>query len=126
MPSPDAIMTDTLAHVLCRPRHQPFASSDHELEFQPDGTVFAAYNTRYPVPQLDGRPRVKSLAMPSNGQPLTDPVNMFYSYDISGVAHMVYLSNYIPFDTWATDSVQYKWLQADLAKVDRKVGRQYY
>jgi hypothetical protein len=62
--------------------------------------------------------------MPSNGQPLADPVNMFYSYDFPGVAHMVYLSNYIPFDTWGTDSVQYKWLAADLAKVDRKVSRQ--
>jgi hypothetical protein len=97
--------------------------ADHELEFHPDGTVFAAYNTRYPVPQLDGLPRIKPLAMPANGQPLADPVNMYYSYDIPGVAHMVYLSNYIPYDTWSTDSAQYKWLAADLAAVDRKVSR---
>jgi hypothetical protein len=58
--------------------------------------------------------------MPANRKPMNDPANMFYSYDIPGVAHMVYLSNYIPFDTWGTDSVQYKWLAADLAKVDRK------
>jgi hypothetical protein len=102
-----------------------FTSADHELEFQPDGTVFAAYNTRYPVPQRDGLPRVQSLAMPTNGQPLVDPVNKFFSYDIPGIAHMVYLSNYIPFDTWGTDSVQYKWLAALLAKVDRKVSRHY-
>lgn len=63
--------------------------ADHELEFQPDGTVFAAYNSRYPVPQLDGLPRVKPLTMPVDGQPLADLVNMFYSYDIPGIAHMV-------------------------------------
>jgi hypothetical protein len=34
---------------------------------------------------------------------------------------MVYLSNYIPYDTWSTESAQYQWLAADLAKVDRKV-----
>ncbi|WIA44097.1 hypothetical protein OEZ86_010448 [Tetradesmus obliquus] len=93
---------------------------NHELEFQPDGTVFAAYNTRFPVPQLPGLPRIKPLAMPADGQPLKDPINMYYSFDIPGIAHMVFLSNYIPYDTWGADTAQYKWLAADLETVNRK------
>eukprot|EP00882_Tetradesmus_deserticola_P008964 GHRQ01009456.1.p1 GENE.GHRQ01009456.1~~GHRQ01009456.1.p1 ORF type:complete len:377 (+),score=58.27 GHRQ01009456.1:1339-2469(+) len=93
---------------------------NHELEFQPDSTVFASYNTRYPMPQSNGFPRVQALQVPANGGPVADPVNMFYSVDIPGVAHMVFISNYIPNDTWGTNTRQYKWLQADLKRVDRK------
>ena len=32
---------------------------------------------------------------------------------------MIFLTSYIPGDTFATDSEQYMWLAADLAKVDR-------
>jgi hypothetical protein len=116
-------MLDALCLPPLTPLSPAFLSAlDHELEFQPDGTVYAAYNTRFPVPQNPGPPRIKPLAMPGNKQPLADPANMFYSVDIPGVAHMVYLSNYIPYDTWGTESVQYKWLAADLAKVDRTVS----
>eukprot|EP00882_Tetradesmus_deserticola_P008818 GHRQ01009302.1.p1 GENE.GHRQ01009302.1~~GHRQ01009302.1.p1 ORF type:complete len:430 (+),score=49.17 GHRQ01009302.1:429-1718(+) len=97
---------------------------NHELEFQPDSTVFASYNTRYPMPQSNGFPRVQALQVPANGGPVADPVNMFYSVDIPGVAHMVFISNYIPNDTWGTNTRQYKWLQADLKRVDRKVSTQ--
>lgn len=53
-----------------------------------------------------------------------DPISLHYSWDIGNV-HMVMLnsySNYVDPEKWNTQAgVQYKWLQADLAAVDRKV-----
>ena len=42
--------------------------------------------------------------------------NLYYSFEVAGV-HVVVLGSYSDF---GSDSDQYKWLQADLGKVDRK------
>ncbi|RVX11712.1 putative purple acid phosphatase 20 [Vitis vinifera] len=42
--------------------------------------------------------------------------NLYYSFEVAGV-HVVVLGSYTDF---GSDSDQYKWLQADLGKVDRK------
>ena len=52
------------------------------------------------------------MAMPA---PASGPENTWYSVEVGGV-HWVTLSNYHPF---TAGSPQYKWLQADLAAVDR-------
>ena len=41
---------------------------------------------------------------------------MYYSFDVAG-SHIVMLGSYTDFDE---DSAQYKLLEADLGKVDRK------
>ncbi|KAL5710657.1 putative purple acid phosphatase 20 [Ranunculus cassubicifolius] len=41
--------------------------------------------------------------------------NLYYSFDVAGV-HVIMLGSYTDFEV---DTAQYKWLQADLAKVDR-------
>lgn len=41
--------------------------------------------------------------------------NLYYSFDVVG-AHVIMLGSYTDFDS---KSDQYKWLQADLASVDR-------
>ena len=43
--------------------------------------------------------------------------NLYYSFDVAGV-HVIMLGSYTDFDF---ESPQYKWLEADLRKVDRKV-----
>lgn len=81
--------------------------SNHEMEFQPDGTVLAAYNARYPMPQgfepATGALRVLAANESAAAAPQT---NMFYSVDVPGVAHLVFLSAYIPNDTWAAGTPQ--------------------
>lgn len=42
--------------------------------------------------------------------------NLYYSFDVAG-SHIVMLGSYTDFDE---NSAQYKWLEADLDKVDRK------
>lgn len=44
----------------------------------------------------------------------------YYSFDIPGVAHMVFITTYIPDDPQTTNTSQYRWLEADLKAVDRK------
>jgi hypothetical protein len=60
---------------------------------------FLAYNTRW--------------EMPYNESGSTS--NLYYSFEVAGV-HVLMLGSYTDFDS---NSAQYKWLQADLAKVDR-------
>lgn len=43
--------------------------------------------------------------------------NLYYSFQVAGV-HVAVLGSYTEF---GSDSDQYKWLQADLGKVDRKI-----
>ena len=43
--------------------------------------------------------------------------NLYYSFDVARV-HVIMLGSYTDFDF---ESPQYKWLEADLRKVDRKV-----
>lgn len=42
--------------------------------------------------------------------------NLYYSFEVAGV-HVVVLGSYVDF---GSDSDQYRWLEADLGKVDRK------
>ncbi|KAK9290206.1 hypothetical protein L1049_008372 [Liquidambar formosana] len=90
---------------------EPYASrrpwmvteGNHEIEIfpiiYPHG--FKAYNERWPMPYEESG----------------STSNLYYSFDVVGT-HIVMLGSYADFDA---QSAQYKWLQADLAKVDRKV-----
>lgn len=76
-------------------------SGNHEMEPQSDGTMFAAYTARYPVPH-------KRSGSSSN---------LWYSFDVAAV-HMVVLT---PYAGYERDSKQYRWLERDLADFDREV-----
>uniref|UniRef100_A0A7N0ZU88 Purple acid phosphatase n=1 Tax=Kalanchoe fedtschenkoi TaxID=63787 RepID=A0A7N0ZU88_KALFE len=90
---------------------EPYASQrpwmvtqgNHEVEsipiLHPRG--FKAYNARWPMPYGESG----------------STSNLYYSFDVVG-AHIIMLGSYAKFDA---KSDQYKWLQADLAKVDRSV-----
>ncbi|GBF95409.1 hypothetical protein Rsub_08371 [Raphidocelis subcapitata] len=91
---------------------------NHDVEPQPDGTVFASYTTRYPVP-VDKDEVLTLLNKHSEGHPSPDN-GLYYSFDVPGVAHFFALTSYIPNDTFSKDTQQYKWLEGDLAAVDRK------
>ncbi|CAI9097763.1 OLC1v1034247C1 [Oldenlandia corymbosa var. corymbosa] len=88
---------------------EPYASQrpwmvtegNHEIEIFPIiyPTGFKAYNSRWLMPH----------------QQSGSKTNLYYSFDVAGV-HILMLGSYAEFDS---DSDQYKWLQADLARVDR-------
>lgn len=77
-------------HIPTRPGHA--RSRATQIEFQPSGTIFAAYNSRYPVPQTaNPATQAKPLAMPAT--PAEAPTtNMYYSVDLPGVAHLVFIT----------------------------------
>ncbi|CAI7777612.1 unnamed protein product, partial [Closterium sp. NIES-54] len=79
----------------------PGNHEDEADEGAPSSNPFKAYNARWPMPAA------------ASGS----PSNLFYSFD-SGSIHWVVLSCY---SDYLQGSAQYNWLQADLAKVDRKV-----
>ncbi|KAG9146744.1 hypothetical protein Leryth_005070 [Lithospermum erythrorhizon] len=88
---------------------QPLASSkpwmvtqgNHEKENIPlIKEPFASYNARWRMP-------FKESGSTSN---------LFYSFEVAGV-HAIMLGSYTDYDKY---SEQYKWLKADLLKVDRK------
>uniref|UniRef100_A0A5B6YUQ7 acid phosphatase n=2 Tax=Davidia involucrata TaxID=16924 RepID=A0A5B6YUQ7_DAVIN len=74
---------------------------NHEVEtfpvIYPRG--FKAYNARWQMPYQESGSRS----------------NLYYSFDVVGT-HIVMLGSYTDFDA---SSDQYKWLEADLARVDR-------
>ncbi|KAH9674690.1 putative purple acid phosphatase 20 [Citrus sinensis] len=74
---------------------------NHEIEKLPiiHSTKFTSYNARWRMPFEESG---------SNS-------NLYYSFDAAGV-HVVMLGSYTDFDQ---NSDQYKWLEADLNKVDR-------
>ncbi|GFP97075.1 probable purple acid phosphatase 20 [Phtheirospermum japonicum] len=88
---------------------QPLASArpwmvtqgNHEVEKIPivHREKFTAYNARWVMPY-------KESASPSN---------LFYSFQVAGV-HVLMLGSYADFEP---GSDQYRWLQADLSRVDR-------
>lgn len=63
-------------------------------------TPFTAYNARWVMPYEES----------------ASPSNLFYSFEVAGV-HVIMLGSYTGF---GPDSDQYRWLQADLKKVDRR------
>ncbi|XP_076882939.1 purple acid phosphatase 15-like [Bidens hawaiensis] len=74
---------------------------NHEIEAQVDGITFASYNARFAFPSVE------------SGSKST----MYYSFNAGGV-HFLMLGGYSAYDK---SSEQFKWLQRDLAKVDRSV-----
>ncbi|KAK4800766.1 hypothetical protein SAY86_021253 [Trapa natans] len=62
---------------------------------------FTAYNSRWVMPYEESG----------------SPSNLYYSFDVAG-AHVVMLASYAEFEP---GSPQYKWLEADLARVDRRI-----
>ncbi|KAJ4705188.1 Purple acid phosphatase [Melia azedarach] len=89
---------------------EPYASrrpwmvteGNHEIEripiIYPRG--FKAYNSRWRMPHEESG----------------SSSNLYYSFDVAGT-HVIMLGSYTDFDS---HSAQYKWLEADLAKIDRK------
>ncbi|KAL0374899.1 UNVERIFIED_CONTAM: Purple acid phosphatase 22 [Sesamum radiatum] len=89
---------------------EPYASTrpwmvtegNHEIEtfpiIYPHG--FKAYNARWLMPHQESG----------------STSNLYYSFDVAGV-HIIMLGSYTDFDS---NSNQYKWLQGDLARVDRR------
>ncbi|KAE8098533.1 hypothetical protein FH972_016588 [Carpinus fangiana] len=74
---------------------------NHEIEnlpYYPDG--FTAYNARWLMPYEESG----------------STSNLYYSFEVAGT-HIVMLGSYTDFDV---GSAQYKWLEGDLARVDRK------
>lgn len=105
---------------------------NHEIEF--NGTdytnLFTAFEKRYRMPQIKpaefGDVIIKSEINPRTGQPYCTPSiflteynfgNSFYSFD-TGLAHMIFLN---PYTNSAHTSIQYEWLENNLALVDRIV-----
>ncbi|CAN1772062.1 Probable purple acid phosphatase 20 [Linum perenne] len=74
---------------------------NHEVEKIPliHKTPFTAYNARWRMPYEESG----------------STSNLYYSFDVAG-AHVIMLGSYTDFDP---SSPQYKWLQSDLAHVDR-------
>jgi hypothetical protein len=89
---------------------EPLASSrpwmvtqgNHEIEKIPllVSTPFKAYNARWKMPYQESG----------------SPSNLYYSFEVAG-AHILMLGSYAEF---GTDSDQYRWLQGDLSRVNRR------
>lgn len=75
---------------------------NHEMEIFPiiHQQGFTAYNARWLMPYEESG----------------STSNLYYSFDVAGT-HVIMLGSYADFDA---KSSQYKWLEADLAQVDRK------
>ncbi|KAG7013430.1 Purple acid phosphatase 15 [Cucurbita argyrosperma subsp. argyrosperma] len=74
---------------------------NHEIEPQAENQTFAAYSSRF--------------AFPSNES--NSSSTFYYSFNAGGI-HFIMLGAYISYDR---SGDQYKWLEQDLAKVNRKV-----
>ncbi|KAJ4731234.1 Purple acid phosphatase [Rhynchospora pubera] len=91
-----------LVEPLASARPWMVTQGNHEIEKIPliHPKPFVAYNARWTMPF--------SLS--------SSPSNLFYSFDVASSVHVIMLGFYADY---GTDSDQYKWLQSDLAKVDR-------
>ncbi|XP_021641480.2 purple acid phosphatase 15 isoform X2 [Hevea brasiliensis] len=74
---------------------------NHEIEQQAENQTFVAYSSRFAFPSKE------------SGSPST----FYYSFNAGGI-HFIMLGAYIFYNKSAD---QYKWLERDLAKVDREV-----
>lgn len=104
------------------------SAGNHEIEISNDGRYFQAFEARYRMPQVYpadfGDVTIKpsqynghDSCTPSVFQMNYDFGNSFYSYD-SGMVHGITLNCYA---TSNESSLQYQWLENDLAKLDREV-----
>ncbi|KAL8140582.1 hypothetical protein V2J09_006603 [Rumex salicifolius] len=102
----DQIRWDIFGHLV-----QPYASSrpwmttegNHEVETIPMlyQEPFKAYNSRWLMPFKES----------------SSTSNLYYSFDVAGGSvHVIMLGSYVDY---GIGSDQYKWLQADLARVER-------
>ncbi|OVA05988.1 Phosphoesterase domain [Macleaya cordata] len=91
-----------LVEPLASQRPWMVTHGNHEVEKIPviHPRSFTSYNARWHMPYEES----------GSGS------NLYYSFEVSGV-HIIMLGSYTDFET---DSDQYKWLKADLGKVDRK------
>ncbi|KAG9458953.1 hypothetical protein H6P81_003461 [Aristolochia fimbriata] len=91
-----------LVEPLASQRPWMVTQGNHEMERIPvlHPQPFKAYNARWRMPFRESG----------------SDSNLYYSFDVAGV-HVLMLASYADFDP---DSAQYRWLQADLAKVDRE------
>ncbi|KAK9726551.1 hypothetical protein RND81_05G222800 [Saponaria officinalis] len=74
---------------------------NHEIEEQAEDKTFAAYSTRFAFPSEESQSKS----------------TFYYSFNAGGI-HFIMLGAYIAYNESAD---QYKWLETDLAKVDRSV-----
>ncbi|KAK3445588.1 hypothetical protein EUGRSUZ_A01512 [Eucalyptus grandis] len=90
-----------LVEPLASQRPWMVTQGNHEIEKMPviHPDSFTSYNARWRMP-------FKESGSDSN---------LYYSFDVAGI-HIIMLGSYTDFDP---SSAQYKWLQADLGKVDR-------
>ncbi|XVF55692.1 hypothetical protein PTKIN_Ptkin06aG0057300 [Pterospermum kingtungense] len=90
-----------LVEPLASQRPWMVTQGNHDVEKIPiiHLTPFTAYNARWHMPYEESG----------------SYSNLYYSFDVAGV-HVIMLGSYTDFDP---DSDQYKWLQADLAKINR-------
>ncbi|OMO82165.1 hypothetical protein CCACVL1_12050 [Corchorus capsularis] len=90
-----------LVEPLASQRPWMVTQGNHEVEKIPvvHSTPFTAYNARWRMPYEES----------NSGS------NLYYSFDVAGV-HVIMLGSYTDFDS---DSDQFKWLQADLGKINR-------
>lgn len=105
---------------------------NHEIEF--NGTdytnLFTAFEKRYRMPYIKpaefGDVIIKSSINPNTGSPFCTPSifqteynygNSFYSFD-NGLTHIIFLN---PYTNTNITSIQYNWLQQNLALVNRAV-----
>uniref|UniRef100_A0A830CEF2 acid phosphatase n=1 Tax=Phtheirospermum japonicum TaxID=374723 RepID=A0A830CEF2_9LAMI len=91
-----------LVQPLASKRPWMVTQGNHEVEKTPKihKRRFTSYNARWLMPYQES----------------ASPSHLFYSFQVAG-AHVVMLGSYAEF---APDSPQYRWLKADLRKVDRK------
>lgn len=91
-----------LVEPLASRRPWMVTQGNHEVEKIPivHSEAFTSYNARWHMPFEESG----------------SDSNLYYSFDVAGV-HVIMLGSYADFDA---DSAQYKWLEADLGKIERR------
>ncbi|XP_065855220.1 probable purple acid phosphatase 20 [Euphorbia lathyris] len=91
-----------LVEPLASQRPWMVTQGNHEVEKIPiiHKTPFTAYNSRWLMPYQESG----------------STSNLYYSFNVAAGVHVIMLGSYTAFDRY---SEQYKWLEADLRKVDR-------
>ena len=102
---------------------------NHEIELQPDGRLFLAFEERYKMPAIK-QAEYGEILIPASinwrtGMPYCCPStfqttynygNSFFSFS-TGITHIIYLN---PYSDTSVDSKQYIWLINDLETVNRE------
>jgi hypothetical protein len=112
---------------LAKARPWMVGPGNHEVEYNNDGSMFLSFEERYRMPG-DKPAEFGAITIPpgvdSNGNPYCASSvfqaeynygNSFFSFE-AGMAHVIYIN---PYSVTNSTSVQYKWLESDLASIDR-------